>query len=212
MRPLIRTLPALAVLALGACAGTGPAPSAGADASRTLATPLSDGHTAEGSFIDGFAFAEKSGDVVLGRVSVSGGVSRATGEIEPRRGSSWGGIGLTTGVSRGTRTVDVSGSRALVLALSANGIGTLRVRLVGPNAATRDSGCYPVTVVRVTPELRDYTLPLTAFAPEAFCGANAPGGVATAASLVAVEVADPVVAPGRKRLVDFSVGTIRVTN
>jgi len=212
MRPLIRTLPALAALALAACAGPAPAPSAGTDAPRALATPLADGRTAEGGYIDGFAYAEKPGDAVLGRIAVSGGVAHATGEIEPRRGSSWGGIGLTTSVARGTHTVDVSGSRALVLALSANGTGTLRVRLVGANTATRDSGCYPVTVVRVTPDLHDYALPLSSFAPEAYCGANAPGGAATAAALVAVEVADASVSPGRKRLVDFSVGAIRVTN
>ena len=210
MRTLIRTLPALAALALAACASTAPVPQASADA-RPLATPLADGRTAEGGYIDGFAYAEKPGDATLGKIAVAGGVARATGEIEPRRGSTWGGIGLTTSVARGTHTVDVSASRALVVALAANGTGTLRVRLVGTNTATRDAGCYPVAIVRVTPELRDYTLPVASFAPEAYCGANSPGGVATASALAAVEVADPAVTPGRRRLVDFTVGAIRVT-
>ena len=210
MRTLTRTLPALAALALAACASTAPAPQASADA-RPLATPLADGRTAEGGYIDGFAYAEKPGDATLGKIAVAGGVARATGEIEPRRGSTWGGIGLTTSVARGTHTVDVSASRALVVALAANGTGTLRVRLVGTNTATRDAGCYPVATVRVTPELRDYTLPVASFAPEAYCGANSPGGVATASALAAVEVADPAVTPGRRRLVDFTVGAIRVT-
>lgn len=211
MRTLTRPLPALAALALAACAGTAPTPASQASADgRPLATPLADGRTAEGGYIDGFAYAEKPGDATLGRIAVAGGVARATGEIEPRRGSTWGGIGLTTSVARGTKTVDVSSSRALVVALAANGTGTLRVRLVGANTATRDAGCYPVAIVRVTPELRDYTLPVASFAPEAYCGANAPGGIATAAALAAVEVADPAVTPGRKRLVDFTVGAIRV--
>ncbi len=213
MRTLTRSLPALAALALAACASTAPAPQAGANAdnARALATPLADGRTAEGGYIDGFAYSEKPGDATLGKIAVAGGVARATGEIEPRRGSTWGGIGLTTSVARGTKTVDVSSSHALVLALAANGTGTLRVRLVGANTATRDAGCYPIATVRVTPELRDYTLPVASFAPEAWCGANAPGGIATASALTAVEVADPAVTPGRKRLVDFTVGAIRVT-
>jgi hypothetical protein len=216
MRILTRPLPALATLALAACAG--PAPSSPAvvpaviapDAMRALATPLSGSRTAEGGFIDAFAYAEKPGDVTLGRITVTSGAAHASGEIEPRRGSTWGGIGLTTSIARGAHTVDISAARALVVALAANGTPTLRVRLVGANTATRDSGCYPVAVVHVTPELRDYTLPVASFAPETFCPPNAPGGVATASALAAVEVADATVVPGRKREVDFTVGAIRV--
>ena len=211
MRPLNRSLPALAALALAACASTAPAPDSNLDAARALATPLADGRTAEGGYIDGFAYAEKPGDVTLGKVAVGGGVARATGEMDPRRGSTWGGIGVTTSVARGTQTLDVSASHAVVVALAANNTGTLRVRLVGANATTRDAGCYPVAVVRVTPELRDYTLPIASFAPEAYCGANAPRGIATASALAAVEVADPTVTLGRRRSVDFTVGAIRVT-
>lgn len=210
MQTLIRSLPALAALALAACASSSPMAPVATDASHALATPLADGRTAEGGFIDGFAYAEKPGDVTLGRVAVGGGVARATGEIDPRRGSTWGGIGLTTSVAHGTHALDVSSAHALVVALAANGTGLLRVRLVGSNAATRDAGCYPVAQVRVTSELRDYTLPVASFAPEAYCGANSPGGVAAAAALAAVEVADASVTPGRKRQVDFTVGAIRV--
>ena len=214
MRTLTRSLPALAALALAACASSSPTPAPSStpasDGAHALATPLADGRTAEGGYIDGFAYAEKPGDVTLGRIAVGSGVARATGEIDPRRGSTWGGIGLTTSVARGSRTVDVSASQSLVVALAANGTGTLRVRLVGTNTATRDAGCYPVAQVRVTSELRDYALPVSSFAPEAYCGANAPGGVAAAAALAAVEVADASVTPGRKRQVDFTVGAIRV--
>ncbi len=210
MRPLTRSLPAFAALALAACASPTPAPTAAPDSLRALATPLADGRTAEGGYIDGFAYSEKPGDATLGKIAVGGGVSHATGEIEPRRGSSWGGIGLTTSVARGSRTVDVSSAHALVLALAANGTGTLRVRLVGTNTAVRDAGCYPVAVVRVTPELRDYTLPVASFAPESYCAAGSPGGVAAASALAAVEVADAAVTPGRRHQVDFTVGAIRV--
>ena len=67
-----------------------------------------------------------------------------------------------------------------------------------------------MATVRVAPELKEYALPIASFAPEAYCGANAPGGPAAAAALTAVEVADAVVTPGLRRPVDFTVGVIRL--
>jgi hypothetical protein len=204
------------VLALPACsalrsgASRVDAEASSAQSGRTLATPRADGHTAEGGFVDGFVFAEKPGDVSLNPVLFSSGTVRATGLIEPRHGSTWGGIALTTSLSRGGRTLDASSARALAISLASTGSGQLRVRLVGPNTAVRDSGCYPVAIVRVAPELKEYTVPIASFAPESFCASNAPAGVTTAAALTAVEVADAVVTPGLRRQVDFTVGVIRV--
>jgi len=202
-----------AALALAACGGLrpGPGPEAtAAPAARTLATPLADGRTAEGGVVDGFMFAEKPGDVAIAPVAFSSGLARATGVIEPRHGSTWGGIALSASLQRGGRALDVASARTLAITLASTGSGTLRVRLVGPNTALRDSGCYPVATVRVEPEPKEYAVPIAEFAPEAFCGANAPAGAAAAAALTAVEVADAAVAPGRRRQVDFTVGVIRV--
>lgn len=199
-----------AALALSACAGLRPAPDAVPAPARTLATPLADGRTAEGGFVDGFMFAEKPGDVAIDPVTHSSGATRATGSIEPRHGSTWGGIALSTSLQRGGRALDAGSSRLLAISLASAGSGTLRVRLVGPNAALRDSGCYPVATVRVEPQLKEVVVPIASFAPESYCGANAPAGTAAAATLAAVEVADAVVTPGRRRQVDFTVGTIRV--
>jgi len=214
--PLALSLLGASVALLSACGslssggGTRPADAAAA-APRTVATPQSDGRTAEGGFIDGFFFSERPGDVTFNPVVLAGGTARVTGVIEPRHGSTWGGIAITTAFARNNRTIEVSTQRALLLTLSAANPSVLRVRLVGPNAAVRDSGCYPVTNVRVTPEPREYALPIAAFAPETYCPAGSPDGPAAAASLLAVEVADALVQPGRRRAVDFSVGTIRVT-
>jgi hypothetical protein len=199
-----------AALALSACAGLRPAPDAASGAARTLATPLADGRTAEGGFVDGFMFAEKPGDVAIDPVAHSSGATRATGVIEPRHGSTWGGIALSTSLQRGGRALDAASSRLLAISLASTGSGTLRVRLVGPSTALRDSGCYPVATVRVEPQLKEIVVPIASFAPESYCGANAPAGVAAAATLTAVEVADAAVTPGRRRQVDFTVGTIRV--
>jgi len=203
------TMSSLAVLlALGACGSLRPGPDPGA--ARTLATPLADGRTAEGGVVDGFMFAEKPGDVAIEPVAYASGTARATGVIEPRHGSTWGGIALSTSLQRGARALDAGSSRTLAISLASAGSGTLRVRLVGPDVALRDSGCYPVATVHVEPQLKEYAVPIAAFAPESYCGANAPAGVAAAARLSAVEVADASVTPGRRRRVDFTVGTIRV--
>ncbi|MGN6529936.1 MAG: hypothetical protein ACTHL8_26390 [Burkholderiaceae bacterium] len=178
-------------------------------AARTLATPQADGRTAEGGFVDAFQFSEKPGDVTLEPVAFAAGSAHARGTIAPGRGSTWGGIALTASLARGGRAVDVSWAHAIGLSLAAPGAATLRVRLVGRDAALRDSGCYPVALVQVTPELREYTLPVASFAPEPYCAAGAPSGLATAAALAAVELADATVVAGRRRPVDFTVGVIR---
>ncbi len=198
-------------LGLAGCA----APRAGTDAAagpaaRTLATPLADGRTAEGGFVDAFMFAEKPGDVAIDPVARSSGATRATGVIEPRHGSTWGGIALSTSLQRGGRALDVGAGRTLAISLASTGSGTLRVRLVGPDAALRDSGCYPVALVHVEPALKEYAVPIASFMPESYCGADAPAGARAAAALTAVEVADAAVAAGRRRQVDFTVGVIRV--
>jgi hypothetical protein len=206
----------ISVLALAGCGAlrSGALPdnseAASTPAGRTLATPQSDGRTAEGGFVDGFSFAEKPGDVALNPVSFSSGTARATGVIDPRRGSTWGGIALTTSLSRGGRALDARSAHTLAISLASPVSGMLRVRLVGPNTAVRDSGCYPVAMVRVVPDLKEYAIPIASFAPESFCGPNAPAGLAAAAALTAVEVADAAVTPGRRRQVDFTIGVIRV--
>ena len=213
--PTLFTL-CVSLLALSACGGlhfdAPPANPAAAPSQpgRTLATPQADGRTAEGGFVDGFAFAEKPGDVINNPLSFANGAAHATGVIEPRRGSTWGGIAMTTSLSRGTRALDAASARTLGISLASTGSSVLRVRLVGPNTTLRDSGCYPVATVHVDAELKEYALPIAAFFPESYCAANAPTGAAAAGALTAVEVADATVAAGRRRQVDFTVGVIRL--
>jgi hypothetical protein len=208
-------LAAAFALALPACSGLHPAsapadaPSAPAQTGRTLVTPQADGRTAEGGFIDSFQFSEKPGDVALAPVAFGAGTARASGAIDPRHGSTWGGVALTASLARRGHALDVSDGRTLAVSLASAGSATLRLRLIGTNAALRDSGCYPVATVRVTPELKEYALPIASFAPESFCAANAPVGPAVTGALTAVEIADATVVPGHRRAVDFTVGTIR---
>ena len=98
--------------------------------------------------------------------------------------------------SRCRRRCNAASARTLAISLASTGSGTLRVRLVGPNVALRDRGCYPVATVRVEPQIKEYAVPIASFGPEAYCGADAPAGVVVAATLSAIEVPMPSWTPG----------------
>jgi hypothetical protein len=172
-----------------------------------LATMKAGSGTDQGASTDGFAYAEKAGDASVGKPAAANGVARVTGVIWPQKGSSWAGVGFTVGVGNGGKPMDASAYTSLTLQLAASTPGVLRIRLLGDEKAVRDAGCYPVVLQPVTPELREYSIPLARFASESYCGANARTIAATQGALSAVEVADPKVGGG-KRDVDFQVGRI----
>ncbi|RQP26513.1 hypothetical protein DZC73_05770 [Albitalea terrae] len=169
-----------------------------------------EGRTEQGASLDGFAYSEKPGDASFGKISVADGVAHVTGVIWPQKGSSWGGIGFSVGAGNGGKTLDLSSYKTLTLQLAANAPGTLRIRVMGNEKATRDNGCYPVVVQPVSTELREYSIDLSRFASEAYCGGNARTIAATSTAVSAVEVADPKVAGG-KRDIDFQVGRITLS-
>jgi len=166
--------------------------------------------TEQGAAIDGFAYSEKAGDATFGKVAVAAGVARVTGTIWPQKGSTWGGIGFTVNAGNGGKPMNVSAYKTVTLQLAASAPSSLRIRIVGDEKAIRDSGCYPIVVQPVTPELREYSIPLARFASESYCGANARTIAATSGAVSAVEVADAKVA-GSKRDVDFQVGRITLS-
>jgi hypothetical protein len=198
-----------------ASAGTG----AGRTPSATAAEPTGDGSrlvlatlkagsgTEQGASTDAFAYSEKAGDATVGKPAAADGVARVTGVIWPQKGSTWAGVGFTVGVSNGGKPMDVSAYKTMTLQLAASTPGVLRIRVLGDEKAVRDAGCYPVVLQAVTPELREYSIPLARFASESYCGANARTVAVTQGALSAVEVADAKVAGG-KRDVDFQVGRI----
>lgn len=178
-----------------------------ADGSRlVLATMKAGSGTDQGASTDGFAYAEKAGDASIGKLAAANGVARVTGVIWPQKGSTWAGVGFTVGVGGG-KPMDVSAYKTLTLQLAASAPGVLRIRVLGDEKAIRDAGCYPVVLQPVTPELREYSIPLARFASESYCGANARTIAVTQGALSAVEVADAKVGAG-KRDIDFQVGRI----
>jgi len=165
--------------------------------------------TAQGGAISAFAYSEKPGDATLGKLSIANGVARVTGAVGARSGSTWGGIGLTAGSGPAGKTSDLSAQGSLHLQLASATATQLRVRVMGNDKATRDNGCYPVVVQKVTPELRDYDIPLAYFAPETYCAAQGRSIAQTAPAVSAIEVSDPAIAAA-SRPVDFQVGRIEL--
>ncbi|KQV95197.1 hypothetical protein ASC87_25425 [Rhizobacter sp. Root1221] len=210
-------LPGAVAMCLGACAlaptavaptpaAATPAPAPSAPAAKPFATFTNAATTVQGGTFDGFDYAEKAGDAGLLAVTPAAGAVRVTGFIGTAKGSTWAGIGLTVqGAPSGAQ--DLSRYTAVRVSLASASAKTLRVRLVGTDAATLASGCYPVFMQAVTPQLRDYDIPMAAFAPEGHCGSNARTTAATLPAVVAIEVADPTVA-AQRRDVDFQVGAI----
>lgn len=165
--------------------------------------------TAQGGVVDPFSYSEKPGDATLGNVSVANGVARVTGKLGAEKGSAWSGVGLRAGTAAGGKTIDMAGKGNLHIKLASATASTLRVRIMGADKTTSDNGCYPVSVQKVSAELRDYTIPLSSFAPEAYCAAMGRSIGATAGAVAAIEVSDPS-SPSKTRNVDFSVGSVEL--
>ncbi len=183
-----------------------PAPAAG---SLVFAVPQPGGATAQGGQYQAFAYSEKPGDAKLDQVAVANGVARVTGSLWAQKGSSWGGIGFMSSPGAPGKTADLSAQRSLHIQLASSTARQLRLRVIGPDAATRDAGCYPVALVPVSPDLRELTIPLAGFAPEGYCEARGKSIASTAPTVAAIEVSDPTLS-GTQRAVDFQVGRIEL--
>lgn len=188
-----------------------PAPAPAAAATRTdpgalpFAT-MKGALTEQGGTLDPFAYSEKPGDAQLGKLSVADGVAQVSGVIWPQKGSTWAGVALSVNAGAAGKTVDLSGYKSVTLQLAGN-LPSLRLRIMGTDKVVRDSGCYPIVMQPVTNELREYTIELSRFAPEGYCGGNARSIAATQPAVATVEVADAKVS-GARRDVAFRVGRI----
>lgn len=187
-----------------------------ATAAATAPTPVamlfasldkSNSATIQGGALEAFAYSEKAGDAVLDKFAVGDGMARVTGSLGARNGSTWGGLALLVASGPGDKTHNLSTQRALSIQLASATATELRVRILGNDKKVRDSGCYPVVIQKVTPEVKTYAIPLSSFAPESYCAAQGRTINDTAQAVGAVEVSDPKVSAA-PRTVDFKLGRI----
>lgn len=187
-----------------------PAPAAPATLQSTPETgdlvfaTLNGVRTEQGGAVEAFAYAEKTGDASLGKLSFADGMAVVNGAIWPQKGSTWAGLALTV---TGTKAADMTSYKSVTIQLAGAG-QALRIRLMGNDKSTRDNGCYPVLVQPVTPEARSYTLDLSRFSPEGYCGGNGRSAAAALSALTAIEVADARVSGAGRRDINFRVGRI----
>lgn len=223
MNDVSRALLALALpCALAACATpvandtpppalpAAPAATGPALAPRAFATVTGATSTQQGGALEGFAYAEKPGDAALGAVTFADGAARVTGFTGAGKGSGWAGIGVMVQGAPNGGISDLSGYRTLRITLAAATPTALRIRLVGADATAIASGCYPVAVQNVGPELRAYEVSLASFAPEGYCGAQGKAAAATLPGIAAIEVSAPTTDTAKRRDIDFRVGPIAV--
>lgn len=177
---------------------------------RAFATFSDIEKSSEGGSISRVVYAEKKGDASLAALSVLNGDLTVTGRFLAAGRSSFAGVGVMIDSASGPSPAQ--GSRVLRIRLSAAaGVSALRVRLVGPDAAVRLSGCYPVVDQPVTPQATVYDIPLSRFVPQAYCGNRGVSSAQTLLRLDAIEVVDAI-SPVRVRPVQFSVGTISLVD
>lgn len=166
-----------------------------------------DGATAsvEGGSIQGLIYAENPGDAALGDITVrSNGVVNVTGQFNTRGGSKWAGVGI---VLVAPRPVVATEFKALKIHLAGHTVSQLRLRLVGDDPAVGQRGCYPILMLPVKPQVTEYRLDLSQFAPPDYCGPQGVDVKSTLQALTAIEIADAP-EPVNDRAVSFNVGSL----
>jgi hypothetical protein len=198
---------------VSACAVAPPAQEADASKARTATPPpvnfatfRGTAQTVEGGTIDRVAQSERPGDAVVSSITLDDNELVVEGQIRAAGGSSYAGLGVLVGSP--DRRIDASSYKAIRIRLRiTQSVGVLRIRLVGPDVATQQNGCYPVVLQAVTSQSTSYRIQLTRFAPEPHCGSRGVNIAQTLPQLIGVEIVDAV-PPVRDRSVTFRVGTI----
>jgi hypothetical protein len=184
-------------------------PAAGAAPAGALATVefASATATKSGAELTETKYSERPDDVALGDKKFENGVVTWSGQVGMGKGSTWAGIGLWAFIQGDRSPVDLGAAKAVTFRLASPTTRTLRVRIAGADEKIRNMGCYPVYSQAVTPELKEYTIPVSQFVAEGWCAGNARTIKQTLPQVVGFEVVDLSI---QKAPTSFSVGTITV--
>jgi hypothetical protein len=221
----LRYLSLLAAAALVACAqnpqaptAAAPAPAAAAPAATAAAAaPVggssfffpdfgkNPGKTNQGADFVPVQYSERKGDASPPTITLEGEVSVLRGEIGNKKGSQYAGVALQL-THGGSAVKDLSAFKAVRIKLGSPTVGSLRVRIASDDSKVVNAGCYPVFIQSVKAELTEYTIPLSKFAPEDYCGPNGRTIKNTIDKVMFMEIADT--ANTRNKPTEFSVGKI----
>lgn len=212
--PFLLSFVLAATLLTVACAAPGAASSGAADGAKAATVQPWDAvqfvavdSTARGGKVFDTTYSEQPNDSeVLVRDYHNGAVSY-TCMVGYSKGSKWAGVGLNVYLDGEQRLYDARAYKTMTIKLASQATRTLRIRLLGPDEATRMNGCYPIYVQNVTDKLAEYTIPISKFAAESWCGVRAQTVPSTMKQLAGFEIADVTIHNEPSK---FSVGAIRL--
>ncbi len=161
--------------------------------------------SAQGGEITPITYAEHAGDAVNAQLSVRDSELRVKGLFVTTGHSAWAGVGVSVNLKSGS--FDATGYKMLRIRLNASGTNKLRIRLVGTDKRALQSGCYPIASQTVSANPREYEIPFSRFAPEAFCGNGGVPVTNSLSDLNGIEVVDAA-SPVIPREVQFGIGNI----
>lgn len=213
---MIRHIPGLiaGALVVGACtqtvttkpAETAVVPAVAKEA-REIVSFVSPLATSQGGEVKDTVYAERQDDAVMKQKAFADGNVTIVGVVGQGKGSKWAGVGISPTLAAAGKTLDASAYKSISFKLASPTTAKLRLRIVGPEEAIVNAGCYPIFEQSVTAQLTEYTIPLTSFASENWCGPKSRSVTVTLAQLNAVEVIDTTMAGKETR---FTVGPIRL--
>lgn len=141
----------------------------------------------QGGAIETVKYSEVPGDVLFRGYVIDKGVLTMTGKLGMGQGSTFGGLGPRFDLQLNGKPVDASKLDSVTVRVSAS-TKMLRLSLVGSDRATRKNRCYPVYMLEVDDQMKEYTVPFSKFAPEPSCGTKARELRDTLPELTAIEV------------------------
>jgi hypothetical protein len=135
-------------------------------------------------------YSEKPGDAAITDKHYADGVLTYVGQVGLGFNSNYAGIGFAADILPGGAPIDAARFKTLTVRLSSSTAKALRLRIIGPEESTRSNGCYPIAEVKVSPELKEYTIKLGSFYSESYCGSKGRSVKKTLSELTGFEVAD----------------------
>ena len=193
-----------AIALAGACLTVGTAFAAEA---RPIVDFVSATATAQGSAINDVVYSQNPGDAALTRKDFAYGILTVIGQVGMGKSSQWAGMGVTMNVGQEGASFDAREYKSISFKLSASTPTKLRVRIVGDEKEINLMGCYPVVMQAATTVLTEYTVPLSAFASEGWCGGKARSVEKTLSALSGFEVVDTNM---NGKEVSFSLSAVRL--
>jgi pyruvate/2-oxoglutarate dehydrogenase complex dihydrolipoamide acyltransferase (E2) component len=222
----MRATTLVVLLAFTACATPGEKPAAAppkAEPAAAAAAPAAAPPAAEryvaiefasaeltrlGGTVGDTRYSEKPDDAAITKKQVADGVLTYEGQVGFGKGSQWAGIGFSANIQPDAKPMVARQYKTVTFKLASPTTGALRLRIIGPEDKIRNAGCYPIYMQAVTKDLTEYTIPLSRFAAESYCGAQARSTDQTLGELVGFEVVDVAM---KKAPTSFSSGSITLS-